>query len=575
MKDSPEGGQVKDSPEGGQVKDSPEGGQVAGHSSRYALLDHVPLGVCVLSSELKVCFWNTCLESWTDIPRAELLGTDLSERFSHLRQPLYYQRLLMIFEGGPPTIFSSQLHRHLIPAPLPDGHMRIQHTVVTAIKAEDDGFDALLSIQDVTDLTRRLEEHRALRHQALREARERRRAEQEQRRLEAKIQSSQKFESLGVLAGGIAHDFNNLLVGILGNADLALSNETPSAPQREYLESIITAAQGAAKLSNQMLDFSGKGKFVTRVLDLRELVREVVHLLEMPLSKQARINFELPEQPLTVEADPAQIRQLVMNLITNAGDAVDDGGMITISGDTIECDHSYLSESYLMDDLPAGVYVHLDVADNGAGMSPETLDKVFDPFFTTKFAGRGLGLAAVLGIVRGHRGTVRVDSAPGRGTTFRVLLPASGQIRSVEARSEPEAVKRRGGETILVVDDEEAVRTVVQRVLEHYGFMVITASDGDEGIETFRHQSERIDLVLLDMTMPRLSGLETLRELRRIRGSVTVVLSSGYSEQEARDHFADQPISGFLQKPYSPSELLAAVQVALGDRTGAGKQVGV
>ncbi len=540
--------------------------QTSVFSSRYALLDHVPLGVCVLSSALTVRFWNTCLESWTGISRAQVLGTDLSGRFPHLREPLYDQRLQMIFEGGPPTVFSSQLHRHVIPAPLPDGQLRIQHTVVTAIQAEGSGFDALLSIQDVTDLTRRLEEHRALRHQALREARERQRAEEERRRLEAKIQNAQKLESLGVLAGGIAHDFNNLLVGILGNADLALVKETPSSPQRKYLESIIIAAQRAANLSNQMLAFSGRGKFVTEAVDLAELVRDVVHLLEMPLSKQARIRFELPEEALTVEADPTQIRQLMMNLITNAADAVgDSGGLITISGGTSLCDSTYLSESYLLEDLPAGSYAHIDVTDSGEGMSPETLKKVFDPFFSTKFAGRGLGLAAVLGIVRGHRGTIRVDSEPGRGTTFRVLLPAIEQRRAVEARPEPEPASLRGGETILVVDDEEAVRTVAQRVLEDAGFNVMTAADGDESVDIFRRHLDLIALVLLDMTMPRLSGHETLTKLRRIQEDVTVVLSSGYSEEVARDHFADQPISEFLQKPYTPNKLLAKVQAVLGD----------
>ncbi len=524
--------------------------QIAVQSSRYALLDQVPLGICVLSSTLTVRFWNTCLESWTGIARSEVFGTDLSERFGHLREPRYFQRLKMIFEGGPPTVFSSQLHRHLIPAPLPDGRLRIQHTVVTAIRAGNNGYDALLSIQDVTDLTCRLEEHQALRHQALREARERQRAEEERRRLEAKIQNAQKLESLGVLAGGIAHDFNNLLVGILGNADLALVKEAPSSPQRNYLESIIGAAQRAADLSNQMLAFSGKGRFVTRVMDLRELARDVVHLLEMPLSQKARILFELPAAPLTIEADPTQIRQLLLNLITNAADAVEEsGGVVTISGDTSEYDRAYLAECYLMDDLPDGRYACLDVTDDGSGMSPETVEKIFDPFFSTKFAGRGLGLAAVLGIVRGHRGTVRVDSEPGRGTTFRVLLPASEQASLTETRAKPEPVKVQGRETILVVDDEEAVRAVVQRVLEDSGFTVMTAADGDESLEIFSRHGDRIALVLLDMTMPRLSGHETLKQLRRIRSTVTVILSSGYSEQVARDQFADQSISGFLQKP--------------------------
>ncbi len=541
--------------------------QTAVQSSRYALLDQIPLGVCVLSPALRVRFWNVCLESWTGLPRAEVLGRDLSERFPHLREPLYDQRLQMIFEGGPPTVFSSQLHRHVIPAPLPDGQFRIQHTVVTAIRADGGGFDALLSIQDVTDLTRRLEEHRVLHRQALQEAQERQRAEDERRRLEARIQNAQKLESLGVLAGGIAHDFNNLLVGILGNADLALSREFPSSPQRRYLESIIAAAQRAANLSNQMLAFSGKGTFVTEPLDLIEVVREVVHLLEMPLSNQARIEFDLPEEALPVEADPMQIRQLILNLITNAADAVDDSdGLIMISGGRLECDSAYLNESYLLENLPAGVYAYLDVNDNGPGMDAETLAKVFDPFFTTKFAGRGLGLASVLGIVRGHRGTIRVDSEPGHGTVFRILLPAVESSLPVESPAEPKLASFAGGETILVVDDEEPVRTVARRVLSDAGFNVLTAADGDESLDIFRQNSDNIALVLLDMTMPQLSGRETLERLRRIRESVTVVLSSGYTEEVARDQFADQPIVDFLQKPYSPRTLLAKVHSVLGDR---------
>ena len=544
----------------------------AAAESRYALLDHVPVGVCVLSSDLEVRYWNTCLESWTGIARQEILGKDLSERFAHLHEPLYLQRLQMIFAGGPPTVFSSQLHRHLIHAPLPDGQLRIQHTVVTAVPAEDGGFDALLSIQDVTDLTRRLEEHRALRHEAMREARERRKAEEERRRLEAKIQHAQKLESLGVLAGGIAHDFNNLLVGILGNADLALAKESPASPRRKFLEAILTSAQRAADLSNQMLAFSGKGRFVTRVLDAAALARDVVHLLEMSLSESgARVRFELPPEPIFIEADPTQIRQLLINVITNASDAVGScgGGTISLSGGEIECDRDYLNGSFLMEDLPAGGYVYLDVTDDGPGMDAETVEKIFDPFFSTRFAGRGLGLAAVLGIVRGHRGTVRVDSEPGRGTTFRVLFPRCERVEAPPPAAALEDLEPRARETVLVVDDEEAVRSVARGVLEDSGFTVRTATDGDEGVEVFRRHADEIALVLLDVTMPRLSGHDTLPQLRRVREDVTVVLSSGYSEEVARDQVADQPISGFLQKPYSPAELLAKVRETLGSRRAA------
>ncbi|MCP3959472.1 MAG: response regulator [bacterium] len=539
--------------------------QTAIRSPRYDLLDQVPLGVCVLSPAFTVRFWNTCLESWTGIPRREILGTDISQRFAHLREPRYLQRLQMIFDGGPPTVFSSQLHRHLIPAPLPDGELRIQHTVVTAIEARD-GYDALLSIQDVTDLTRRLEDHRALHHQAIEEARQRQRAQEERRRLETKIQHAQKLESLGVLAGGIAHDFNNLLVGILGNADLALAKEPSFSPRRKYLESIVAASQRAADLSNQMLAFSGKGKFVTQVLDLGELVPEVIHLLGVSLPKQARIRDELPPFPLGIEADPTQIRQLLMNLISNAADAVaEEDGVITLSGGRIECDEEYLSGSYLMEDLAVGTYVYIDVTDDGPGMSRETVEKIFDPFFTTKFAGRGLGLAAVLGIVRGHRGCVKVSSEPGRGTTFRVLLPATEQPAAVAADAGLEVgIELAGTETVLVIDDEEPVRTVAQRILEDAGFTVITAEDGDQGVEIFEREADRVALVLLDMTMPRLSGDKTLRELRGVRQDVTVVLSSGYSEQVVKEQFEGQRPAGFLQKPYGPADLLQKVKGVLG-----------
>ncbi len=434
--------------------------------------------------------------------------------------------------------------------------------MVTAIATEEQRFDALLSIQDVTDLTHRLEDHRALRHQMLREVRERQKAEEERRRLEAKIQYAQKLESLGILAGGIAHDFNNLLVGILGNADMALAKAPADSMQRQFLEAIVSSSQRAANLSNQMLAFSGKGKFVTTTLDLGELTRDVVRLLEMSLPDQAKIRFELPPTPLTTVADPTQIRQLLMNLITNASDAVEGCGEIVVAGGAMECDSAYLSASPLVVDLPSGAYVYLDVTDNGPGMSAETIDKVFDPFFTTKFAGRGLGLAAALGIVRGHGGTFRVDSEIGRGTTFRVLLPRAREAAEARPVDLPETELRSDG-VVLVIDDEAAVRDVVQQVLEDFGMRVLTAEGGDEGLELFARQADAIALVLLDMTMPGRSGQETLKEIHRIRGDVSVILSSGFSEEVVRDQFGDQMISGFLQKPYHPKDLLAAVRETL------------
>ena len=395
---------------------------------------------------------------------------------------------------------------------------------------------------------------------------ERVRAEEERQRLEAQIQHAQKLESLGVLAGGIAHDFNNLLTGILGNADLALMDLAPDSPAYASLTEIKATAQRAADLSRQMLAYSGKGSFVIEPIDLNQVVREMGHLMEVSISKKAVLRYELSDDLPAIIGDATQIRQVIMNLITNASDAIgDDEGVISIRSGTEECDHDYLGGCYLNEQLPEGLYVYLEVTDDGCGMDRDTMQRIFDPFFTTKFTGRGLGLASTLGIVRGHHGTVRVKSEPGRGTRFRVLLPAS-QIRREElARPKVAPQRWSGAGTVLIVDDEEAVREVAARMLEQAGLTVVTAADGREAVEFYRRHADEIGCVLLDLTMPHMSGEETLQELRRIRSDVRVVVSSGYSEQEVVSRFVDKGISGFVQKPYLVSKLVSEVSGALGD----------
>lgn len=250
-------------------------------ATAFALFDQIPLGISVLRRDLGARYWNACLEDWTAIDRREIQSGTLAERFEHLGRSPYLPRLQAVLEGGSPTIFSSQLHPNLIPAPLPDGRLRILHTVVTSIASEEGGgFDALLAIQDVTDLTRRLEDYRELRDRALQEVQERKRAEEERRRLEARMQQAQKFESLGVLAGRIAHDFNNLLVGILGNAELVLTELPAASESQRLIESVIDAAKRAAELSNQMLAYAGKGRFRATSLDLSQHLRQMVELLK-------------------------------------------------------------------------------------------------------------------------------------------------------------------------------------------------------------------------------------------------------------------------------------------------------
>ncbi len=529
----------------------------------YALLDHIPLGICVSSPSLRVRFWNLCLESWTGIPRQQILGTRLDERFPHLATDKYLGRLQGIFVGGPPAIFSSQLHPHLIPAPLDNDELRIFQSVVTAVPRDDGAFDALFSLQDFTEASRRIQAYRELRDQALQEIQERQKAEKDRRRLEAKIQHAQKLESLGVLAGGLAHDLNNLLVGILGNAELARQDLPPGSPITDRLEQVTDAGQRAAELSNQMLAYSGRGRFVARPLSLAKEVAETARMRKIELPTGVRLQTEAGSGAATIAADPAQIRQLLNNLITNAVDSLGGApGRLSIKTLARLCDRDTFARCYLTD-LPPGPYVCLEVTDTGCGMGPETLEKIFDPFFTTKFAGRGLGLAAVLGIVRGHRGTLRVESQPGRGTRVEVLFPASDEALIEEVTAAREAEPWRGKGKVLVIDDEAVVRRLAEATLTSAGLEASTAGDGPCGIALFSADPQSFDLVILDLTMPGMDGLEVYRELRYLRPEVKILLSSGYHEHQAARLFAEDPPSDFLKKPYQPSELLARVRQLL------------
>jgi signal transduction histidine kinase len=363
---------------------------------------------------------------------------------------------------------------------------------------------------------------------------DRKQEEEARHRLEAKVQHAQKLESLGVMAAGIAHDFNNLLMAILGNTDLALLRLAPESPAREYVDRIATAAQRAADLTSQMLAYSGGGRFAVCPIELNRLLTEMGHLLETVISKKATLQFHLADCLPAIEADASQVRQVVMNLITNASEALGQkGGMIRLSTGVVEADARYLSASELGEDLSPGRFVALEVSDTGTGMDAETRQRIFDPFFTTKFIGRGLGLAAVQGIVRGHNGAIKVYSEPGRGSTFKLLFPASANVARDKESGAPVPEARSEGTTILVVDDDARVREVVETMLAESGFRVLIAPDGRQGVEMYRDHCNEIGLVLLDMTMPEMDGEEAFREIRRIRADARVVLSSGYSEQDA------------------------------------------
>ncbi|MEO6397133.1 MAG: PAS domain-containing protein, partial [Tepidiformaceae bacterium] len=388
------------------------------------------------------------------------------------------------------------------------------------------------------------------------------------KRTEEALLQAQKLESLGVLAGGIAHDFNNLLVGILGNAGLALSEISPSSPARETLKDIQTAGQRAAELARQMLAYSGKGRFVIQQLNLNTLVEELAQLLRSSIGKGVRVAYNFAPDLPVVEADATQIRQVVMNLVVNASDSIGGGeGTISITTGSIEASAKDLAETWLAPDLPEGPYIYLDVSDTGAGMDAGTLKRIFDPFFTTKFTGRGLGLAAVLGIMRGHGGALTVASAPGEGATFRLLLPVATGATTAETAvlpATPQApVPWRGSGRILIADDEPTVRQVTARALRLFGFEPIEVSDGQEAVEYFEAHSHEIACVLMDMTMPRMNGAEAADRIAAIRPDVPVVLMSGYSEIDAGPSFERGRIAAFVQKPYELAVLRETLRAVI------------
>ncbi|MCP4673985.1 MAG: PAS domain S-box protein [Deltaproteobacteria bacterium] len=399
---------------------------------------------------------------------------------------------------------------------------------------------------------------------------ERKRAEEEKLMLERQVQQAQKLESLGVLAGGIAHDFNNLLVGIMGNADLALMDLAPEAPARERILDIETAAKRASDLTKQMLAYSGKGKFVVQRIDLQTLVEEMVHLLEVSISKKVVIRYDFAENVPSIEADATQVRQIIMNLVVNASETIGNkSGVITIRTGAMECDRTYLDDTYFDNELAEGAYSYFEISDTGSGIDEETITKIFDPFFSTKFTGRGLGLAAVLGIVRGHSGAIKVYSEPGKGTTFKVLFPIAESRPSVSKSPEIREFdsKKMEGKSVLLVDDEETVRTVGRMMLEVLGLDVTTAEDGREALELVKQDPDRFDCVILDLTMPHMDGEETFREMRRIRKDIRVLLSSGYNEQDLIARFASKGFAGFIQKPYMTSDIEEALFKAFNFKT--------
>jgi signal transduction histidine kinase/ActR/RegA family two-component response regulator len=392
-----------------------------------------------------------------------------------------------------------------------------------------------------------------------------RREIEERQRAEEKMRHVQKLESLGVLAGGIAHDFNNLLVGVLGNVDLALRRTPPDAEVRPRLEQVEAAARRGAELCRELLAYSGHSRRVVAPLDLSCVVREMAHILQVSISKSARLQLSLGDAVPLVEADGAQLRQVVMNLIMNASDALGDrNGVITVTTGTRLWPGGPMAGGVLSGDLPSGNVAFLEVGDTGCGMDAATRERIFDPFLTTKFAGRGLGLAAVLGIARSHRWALVVDSAPGQGASFKVIFPpAADQTRLLPLDQSPPRPCPVGRGTVLVVDDEPAVREVAEEMLGELGFDALTAQDGVGALDVLKARGGSLACVILDLTMPRMGGAETLRELRALYPALPVIVSSGYDEGDVSQRLADRGAAAFIQKPFDTDALQRTLTEAL------------
>ena len=390
---------------------------------------------------------------------------------------------------------------------------------------------------------------------------ERKAAEEERLRYELRLREAQKLESLGLLAGGVAHDFNNLLTAILGNIDLALLDIPRGSSARDDLLNALTATQRAAGLAQQMLAYSGKGRVAVEWIHVPAAVREITQLLRVSISKNAELRLHFPEDLPPIEADASQLRQVLMNLLINASEALDNqSGTIDISAGVVPGDSLPAARLWPHEKLPEGSYLYIEVADSGVGIAPELADKIFDPFFSTKFTGRGLGLAAVLGIVRGHKGAIQMNSTPGQGTTFRAYFPIKPMAASAAAApAAAQLLAKPGAELVLLVDDEAGVRETASKLMTRLGFQALCAADGEQAIALFRSQAPRIAGILLDLTMPHLDGVQTLAELRRIRADVPVIISSGHSEAEVRQRFAGIPVSGYIAKPYTLESLRSAL----------------
>jgi two-component system, cell cycle sensor histidine kinase and response regulator CckA len=511
-----------------------------------AIANNAAEALFLLDSEGRTTFANPSAEEMLGWTREELIGQFLHDKVHYLKA-----------DGSPYPIEECRHLRVLVSEETLRGtddqfvHKNGRIVPVTCsiapIRSDNKVVGAVLVVRDVS---------------------EQKRTEAALREKEEAFRQAQKLESIGVLAGGIAHDFNNLLTGIMGNAGLArralLSGRHEKAA--DMLKDVLKASERAADLTRQLLAYAGKGQFVVQPVDVCKIVTEVSTLIRSSISKKITLVMDVPEACPAVQGDRTQLQQLIMNLVINGGEAIGDrAGTLTVR---IRTEHLTERREHIRTQgfpITSGDYVRIDVIDTGEGMDKETRDRIFEPFFTTKFLGRGLGLSAALGIVRGHHGAIGVRSEPDKGTTFTVLLPVAREPahqRPSGSELQPET-EIRGVGTVLVVDDDPSVRALAESVLQDAGYVVELAENGLHAVERLRHLGDAVSLILLDLTMPQLGGAEAALEMRRIHPNVPIVAMSGYGDVEVMERFSGTAVDDFLPKPFRPDQLTAKVRDVL------------
>lgn len=515
-----------------------------------SIIEHAMDGIFLVDTNGQVVEWNPAQARITGINQEEAMGslawdiwTQLlpDKQRSKLSQSYLMGRIQQIMESGKLPehwrMAETEIQRS-------DGQVRILQSRLFLIQREQ-GFMAGSISRDVTE------------HIQMDEA----------------MRQAQKIESLGILAGGAAHDFNNLLVAMLGQTSLALAKLSPTHPAVDHIKKAVKAAENAADLTQQMLAISGQGQFAKHKVQFNHLIEEELDLLTAVIPVHVTLTLELAESLPYVEVDRSQMQQVLTNLVINAAEAIGEkAGMIRIGTAVKNLTYAEIQSCrYIGAPLSEGVYVQVTIADNGPGMSAETIEKVFDPFFSTKKLGRGLGLSAVAGIVRGHQGAIWLDSNAGNGTIFSLLFPVGSEMMGI-ADEQPNASKHKktagpafvSVRHVLVIDDQDTVCEAVTDILDLESIPVITALSGQAGIDIYRKRQADIGLVLLDLSMPGMNGHETYKELHKINPQVPVILSSGYDEEEVLRRFDDTGLVGFLKKPYNLSALIETVKQHMG-----------